>query len=211
MELNVLNINGQETGRKVTLDASVFGVEPNDHVIYLDVKRYLANKRQGTHKTKERGEVAYSTRKLFRQKGTGGARRGSIKSPLLRGGGTVFGPRPRSYEQKLNKKVKQLARVSALSLKAKDSAITVVEDFSFEAPKTKRFAEVLKALKVEGEKSLLLLGGLDNMVLLSARNIPTVNVMQAEDVSTYNILNAKQLVMTESALNMLTDLLAKKK
>lgn len=211
MELNVLNINGQETGRKVTLDASVFGVEPNDHVIYLDVKRYLANKRQGTHKTKERGEVAYSTRKLFRQKGTGGARRGSIKSPLLRGGGTVFGPRPRSYEQKLNKKVKQLARVSALSLKAKDSAITVVEDFSFEAPKTNRFAEVLKALKVEGEKSLLLLGGLDNMVLLSARNIPTVNVMQAEDVSTYNILNAKQLVMTESALNMLTDLLANKK
>ncbi|BDE83111.1 50S ribosomal protein L4 [Porphyromonas sp. HMSC077F02] len=210
MELNVLNINGQETGRKVTLDASVFGVEPNDHVIYLDVKRYLANKRQGTHKTKERAEVAFSTRKLFRQKGTGGARRGSIKSPLLRGGGTVFGPRPRDYEQKVNKKVKQLARISALSRKASANEITVVEDFSFDAPKTKQFASVLKALKIDGQKSLVLLGGIDNTLLLSARNIPTVNVMQAEDVSTYNLLDAKQLVLTESALTMLTDLLAKK-
>lgn len=210
MELNVLNINGHETGRKVTLDASVFGVEPNDHVIYLDVKRYLANKRQGTHKTKERGEVAFSTRKLFRQKGTGGARRGSIKSPLLRGGGTVFGPRPRDYEQKVNKKVKQLARISALSRKASANEITVVEDFSFEAPKTKQFVSVLKALKIDDVKSLVLLGGIDNTLLMSARNIPTVSVMQAEDVSTYNLLNAKQLVLTESALTMLTDLLAKK-
>lgn len=209
MELNVLNINGQETGRKVTLDASVFGVEPNDHVIYLDVKRYLANKRQGTHKTKERAEVAYSTRKLFRQKGTGGARRGSIKSPLLRGGGTVFGPRPRDYEQKVNKKVKRLARISALSMKASEQAIVVVEDFTFDAPKTKQFAEVLKALKVNEQKSLLLLGGLNEVILKSSRNLPKASVMQAEDVSTYNILDAKQLVLTESALTMLTDLLGK--
>ncbi|MDD7438905.1 MAG: 50S ribosomal protein L4 [Bacteroidales bacterium] len=209
MELNVLNINGQETGRKVTLDASVFGVEPNDHVIYLDVKRYLANKRQGTHKTKERAEVAYSTRKLFRQKGTGGARRGSIKSPLLRGGGTVFGPRPRDYEQKVNKKVKRLARVSALSKKAQANAIVVVEDFSFDTPKTKQFAGVLKALQLNDVKSLMLLGGLNETILKSSRNIPAVNVMQAEDVSTYNIMNAKQLVLTESALTMLTDLLGR--
>ncbi|MBR8769749.1 50S ribosomal protein L4 [Porphyromonas levii] len=209
MELNVLNINGQETGRKVTLDASVFGVEPNDHVIYLDVKRYLANKRQGTHKTKERAEVAYSTRKLFRQKGTGGARRGSIKSPLLRGGGTVFGPRPRDYEQKINKKVKRLARVSALSLKAQENAIVVVEDFNFEAPKTKQFAGVLKALQLNDVKSLMLLGGLNETLLKSSRNIPTISIMQAEDVSTYNIMNAKLLVLTESALTMLTDLLGK--
>lgn len=209
MELNVLNINGQETGRKVTLDASVFGVEPNDHVIYLDVKRYLANKRQGTHKTKERAEVAYSTRKLFRQKGTGGARRGSIKSPLLRGGGTVFGPRPRDYEQKINKKVKRLARVSALSLKAQENAIVVVEDFNFEAPKTKQFVGVLKALQLNDVKSLMLLGGLNETLLKSSRNIPTISIMQAEDVSTYNIMNAKQLVLTESALTMLTDLLGK--
>lgn len=209
MELNVLNINGQETGRKVTLDASVFGVEPNDHVIYLDVKRYLANKRQGTHKTKERAEVAFSTRKLFRQKGTGGARRGSIKSPLLRGGGTVFGPRPRDYEQKVNKKVKRLARVSALSMKAKDNAIVILEDFSFETPKTKQFAAALKALNIAEVKSLMLLGGINETILKSSRNIPTINVMQAEDVSTYNIMNAKQLVLTEGALAMLTDLLGK--
>lgn len=209
MELNVLNINGQETGRKVTLDASVFGVEPNDHVIYLDVKRYLANKRQGTHKTKERAEVAYSTRKLFRQKGTGGARRGSIKSPLLRGGGTVFGPQPRDYDQKVNKKVKRLARVSALSKKAQDNAIVVIEDFNFEAPKTKQFAGVLEALKLSDVKSLMLIGNLNEILLKSSRNIPAVSVMQAEDVSTYNIMNAKQLVLTESALTMLTDLLGK--
>lgn len=209
MELNVLNINGQETGRKVTLDASVFGVEPNDHVIYLDVKRYLANKRQGTHKTKERAEVAYSTRKLFRQKGTGGARRGSIKSPLLRGGGTVFGPRPRDYDQKVNKKVKRLARVSALSKKAQANAIVVIEDFNFEAPKTRQFAGVLKALQLNDVKSLMLLGGLNETLLKSSRNIPAISLMQAEDVSTYNIMNAKQLVLTESALTMLTDLLGK--
>ncbi|MDO5017112.1 MAG: 50S ribosomal protein L4 [Porphyromonas sp.] len=210
MELNVLNINGQETGRKVTLDASVFGVEPNDHVIYLDVKRYLANKRQGTHKTKERGEVAYSTRKLFRQKGTGGARRGSIKSPVLRGGGTVFGPRPRDYEQKINKKVKRLARVSALSQKVRDNAVVVVEDFNFDAPKTKQFAAILKALNINDQKSLLLLGAPNATVFLSARNIPAVSVLQAEDVSTYNIVDAKNLVLTESALSMLTDLLGNK-
>lgn len=202
-----MNINGQETGRKVTLDESIFGVEPNDHVIYLDVKRYMANKRQGTHKTKERGEVAFSTRKLFRQKGTGGARRGSIKSPLLKGGGTVFGPRPRSYEQKINKKTKRLARLSALSYKAKNNEIVVVEDFSFDAPKTKSFVEMMKALNINGKRNLFLIDGPSEVILKSSRNIPKVSVIQAQDVSTYNIVGSNQLVFTESALNKLTSLL----
>lgn len=202
-----MNINGQETGRKVTLDESIFGVEPNDHVIYLDVKRYMANKRQGTHKTKERGEVAFSTRKLFRQKGTGGARRGSIKSPLLKGGGTVFGPRPRSYEQKINKKTKHLARVSALSYKAKNNEIVVVEDFTFDTPKTKSFVEMMKALNINGKRNLFLIDGQNDVLLKSSRNIPKVSLMQAEDVSTYNLVGSNQLVLTESALNKLTSLL----
>lgn len=209
MELNVLNINGQETGKKVTLDEQIFGVEPNEHVIYLDVKRYMANKRQGTHKTKERGEVAFSTRKLFRQKGTGGARRGSIKSPLLKGGGTVFGPRPRSYEQKLNKKVIRLARISALSLKAKNEGVIVLEDLKMTAPKTKDFAKMLTALKVAGQNSLFLIDGIDKNALLSSRNLPKVTMLQATDVNTYELMKAKHVVITESALGKLQELLAK--
>lgn len=211
MELNVMNINGQETGRKVTLDEKVFGVEPNEHVIYLDVKRYMANKRQGTHKTKERAEVAFSTRKLFRQKGTGGARRGSIKSPLLKGGGTVFGPRPRSYEQKINKKTKQLARVSALSLKAQNNLIVVVEDLVMDAPKTKTIANLMNALKVNDKRSLFLVDGIENNknVILSCRNIEKASIMQASDVNTYKVMEANHLVITESALNKLSDVLVK--
>lgn len=211
MELNVMNINGQETGRKVTLDDKVFGVEPNEHVIYLDVKRYMANKRQGTHKTKERAEVAFSTRKLFRQKGTGGARRGSIKSPLLKGGGTVFGPRPRSYEQKINKKTKQLARISALSLKAQNNLIVVVEDLVMDAPKTKTIANLMNALKVNDKRSLFLVDGIENNknVILSCRNIEKASIMQASDVNTYKVMEATHLVITESALNKLSDVLVK--
>lgn len=206
-----MNINGQETGRKVTLDEKVFGVEPNEHVIYLDVKRYMANKRQGTHKTKERAEVAFSTRKLFRQKGTGGARRGSIKSPLLKGGGTVFGPRPRSYEQKINKKTKQLARVSALSLKAQNNLIVVVEDLVMDAPKTKTIANLMNALKVNDKRSLFLVDGIENNknVILSCRNIEKASIMQASDVNTYKVMEANHLVITESALNKLSDVLVK--
>lgn len=209
MELNVLNINGEETGKKVTLDEQIFGVEPNEHVIYLDVKRYMANKRQGTHKTKERGEVAFSTRKLFRQKGTGGARRGSIKSPLLKGGGTVFGPRPRSYEQKLNKKVKRLARISALSLKAQNNGIVILDDLKMDAPKTKDFAKMLTALKVAGQNSLFLIDGVDKNALLSSRNLPKVAMVQASDVNTYELMKAQHVVITESALGKLQELLQK--
>lgn len=208
MELKVLNIKGEETGRTVTLDEKVFGIEPNDHAIYLDVKRYQAAQRQGTHKTKGRSEVAYSTRKLFRQKGTGGARRGSIKSPILRGGGTMFGPTPRSYEQKVNKKVKRLARISALSYKAKNNEIVVVEDFSFEAPKTKQFVALLNVLKVADKKSLFLLGGkVEENVSRSARNLQSVRLLRAENVSTYGIVEAKHLVLSESGLKELTELL----
>lgn len=207
MELKVLNINGEETGRTVTLDEKVFGIEPNDHAIYLDVKRIQAAWRQGTHKTKGRSEVARSTRKLFRQKGTGGARRGSLKSPILKGGGTMFGPTPRSYEQKVNKKVRRLARLSALSYKVKNSEIVVVEDFSFDAPKTKQFVSLLNSLKVADKKSLFLLGSTEENILLSARNIPSVRVIGAENVNTYGVLEAKHLVLTESGLQKLTELL----
>lgn len=207
MELKVLNINGEETGRTVTLDEKVFGIEPNDHAIYLDVKRIQAAWRQGTHKTKGRSEVARSTRKLFRQKGTGGARRGSLKSPILKGGGTMFGPTPRSYEQKVNKKVRRLARLSALSYKAKNGEIVVVEDFSFDAPKTKQFVSLLNSLKVADKKSLFLLGSTEENILLSARNIPSVRVIGAENVNTYGVLEAKHLVLTESGLQKLTELL----
>ena len=200
MELSVYNIKGEDTGKKVTLNDSIFGVEPNDHAIYLDVKQHLANKRQGTHKSKERNEVAGSTRKLGRQKGGGGARRGSIKSPLLVGGGRVFGPKPRDYEFKLNKKVKALARKSALAYKAKENAIVVVEDFTFEAPKTKDFIAMTEGLKVAGKKLLLVLAENNKNIYLSARNLQKTNVTTVSELNTYKVLDAVQLVVTESSL-----------
>ncbi|MBQ6204670.1 MAG: 50S ribosomal protein L4 [Prevotella sp.] len=209
MEINVLNIKGQETGRKVTLNDAIFGIEPNDHVLYLDVKQYLADQRQGTHKSKERSEHAGSTRKLIRQKGSGGARRGDINSPVLVGGGRVFGPKPRDYRFKLNKKVKQLARRSALSYKAQENAILVVEDFSFDAPKTKDFIEMTKNLKVEGKKVLLLLPGTDKNVYLSARNLQRAEVMEAAKLNTYKVLNADVLVVTENSLETIDGILNK--
>ena len=209
MEINVLNIKGQETGRKVTLNDAIFGIEPNDHVLYLDVKQYLADQRQGTHKSKERSEHAGSTRKLIRQKGSGGARRGDINSPVLVGGGRVFGPKPRDYRFKLNKKVKQLARRSALSYKAQENAIVVVEDFSFDAPKTKDFIDMTKNLKVEGKKVLLLLPGTDKNVYLSARNLQRAEVMEAAKLNTYKVLNADVLVVTENSLEAIDGILNK--
>ncbi|KGL47915.1 50S ribosomal protein L4 [Porphyromonas cangingivalis] len=207
MEVNVLNISGAETGRKIQLPETIFGIEPNDHAIYLDVKQYRANLRQGTHSTKGRSQISGSTRKLFRQKGTGGARRGDIKSPLMHGGGTVFGPQPRSYAEKVNKKVKRLARLSALSYKAKNNEIIVVEDFSFAAPKTKEFAQVLNNLKVADKRSLFALNNADKSVYLSARNIQGVSMMQVDLLNTYKIVESKYLVITESALARLAELL----
>ena len=209
MDINVLDIKGQETGRKVTLSESVFGIEPNDHVIYLDVKQYMADQRQGTHKSKERSEVSGSTRKLGRQKGGGGARRGDINSPVLVGGGRVFGPRPRDYRFKLNKKVKILARKSALSYKALDKAIVVVEDFNMDAPKTKDFVNIAKNLKVDGKKVLLLLPEANKNVFLSARNLQKTHVMIAKDVNTYKILDADVLVITENSLKAVEGILNK--
>ncbi|WP_080905179.1 50S ribosomal protein L4 [Parabacteroides sp. Marseille-P3160] len=200
MELNVLNIKGESTGRTVTLNDAIFGIEPNDHAIYLDVKQYMANRRQGTHKSKERSEISGSTRKLGRQKGGGGARRGDINSPLLVGGGRVFGPRPRDYSFKLNKKVKRLARKSALSYKAKANEILVVEDFSFETPKTKEFIAIAKNLKVDGRKFLLVLAENNKPVYLSTRNLEKVSVITASDINTYKVLNAGSLLFTESAI-----------
>ena len=200
MEVNVLNIKGQDTGRKVVLSDAVFGIEPNDHAIYLDVKQYLAAQRQGTAKSKERSEIAGSTRKLGRQKGGGGARRGDIKSPVLVGGGRVFGPKPRDYSFKLNTKVKALARRSALTYKAQENAIVVVEDFTFEAPKTKEFIELLNNLKVADKKSLVVTDGANKNVYLSARNLPKAKVAIAKDINTYGVLDACALVLTESAL-----------
>ena len=200
MELNVLNIKGEDTGRKVTLNDAIFGIEPNDHAIYLDVKQYMANKRQGTHKSKERSEVSGSTRKLIRQKGGGGARRGDINSPVLVGGGRVFGPRPRSYSFKLNKKVKALARKSALSYKAKNNAIVIVEDFTMEAPKTKEFITIAKNLKVADKKLLVVLPEKNNFVYLSARNLQKANVVTVSDINTYCVLDAANLVLTESTV-----------
>ena len=197
MEVSVLNINGQETGRKATLNDAIFGIEPNDHVIYLDVKQYLAAQRQGTAKTKERSEHAGSTRKLIRQKGSGGARRGDIKSPVLVGGGRAFGPQPRDYSFKLNKKVKVLARKSALSYKAQDNAIIVVEDFNIEAPKTKDFVNITKNLKVDGKKTLVVLPEVNKNVYLSARNIQKAEVMTANAINTYKVLDADVLVISE--------------
>lgn len=209
MDINVLDIKGQETGRKVTLSESIFGIEPNDHVIYLDVKQYMADQRQGTHKSKERSEVSGSTRKLGRQKGGGGARRGDINSPVLVGGGRVFGPKPRDYRFKLNKKVKNLARRSALSYKAQEQAILVVEDFNFEAPKTKDFVNIAKNLKVDGKKLLLLLPEANKNVFLSARNIQKAHVMVAKDVNTYKILDADVLIVTENSLKAVEGILNK--
>lgn len=209
MEINVLNINGQETGRKVELNEAIFGIKPNDHVLYLDVKQYLANQRQGTHKSKERSEVSGSTRKLGRQKGGGGARRGDINSPVLVGGGRVFGPKPRDYRFKLNKKVKVLARKSALSYKAQENAIVVVEDFSFEAPKTKEFINVAKNLKIDGKKMLFVLPETDKNVYLSARNLQRTEVMLASGINAYKILNAEVLVITENSLKTIDGILNK--
>ena len=209
MEISVLNIKGEDTGRKVTLNESIFGIEPNDHVLYLDVKQYLANQRQGTAKSKERSEHAGSTRKLGRQKGGGGARRGDINSPVLVGGGRVFGPKPRDYRFKLNKKVKSLARKSALSYKAQENAIVVVEDFTFEAPKTKEFVNVAKNLKVDGRKTLLVLPEVNKNVYLSARNLQRTEIMTASALNTYKVLNADVLVITENSLKTIEGILNK--
>lgn len=209
MEVSVLNINGQETGRKVTLNEAIFGIEPNDHVLYLDVKQYLANQRQGTAKAKERSEMSGSTRKLGRQKGGGGARRGDINSPVLVGGARVFGPKPRDYRFKLNKKVKNLARKSALSYKAQENAIVIVEDFTLDAPKTKDFVNIAKNLKVEGKKTLLVLPEANKNVYLSARNLQQADVMTASTLNTYKVLNADVLVVTENSLKVIDNILIK--
>lgn len=209
MEVSVLNINGQETGRKVTLNEAIFGIEPNDHVLYLDVKQYLANQRQGTAKSKERSELSGSTRKLGRQKGGGGARRGDINSPVLVGGARVFGPKSRDYRFKLNKKVKNLARRSALSYKAQENAIVIVEDFTLDAPKTKDFVNIAKNLKVEGKKSLLVLPEANKNVYLSARNLQQAEVMTASTLNTYKVLNADVLVVTENSLKVIDNILIK--
>ena len=209
MEVSVLNINGQETGRKVVLNDAIFGIEPNDHVLYLDVKQYLANQRQGTAKTKERSEMSGSTRKLGRQKGGGGARRGDINSPVLVGGARVFGPKPRDYGFKLNKKVKVLARKSALSYKAKENAIIVVEDFEMAAPKTKEFVKIVKNLQLGERKSLLLLPSVNKNVYLSARNLQRSEVMTASALNAYKVLNADVLVITEKSLETIDGILNK--
>jgi len=210
MEINVLNLSGKETGAKVQLPESVFGVEPNDHAIYLDVKQFLANQRQGTHKSKQRNEIAGSTRKLHKQKGTGGARAGSIKSPLFNGGGRVFGPQPRDYSFKLNKKLKSLARVSALSYKAQDNNILVLEDFNFDAIKTKTYIQMEADLNVTNDKTLLVLAGVENNnVYLSSRNLKKTKVISVEQLNTYDVLNAGKLILTTGAVKTLEEALAK--
>ena len=203
MKVSVLNIKGKDTGRSVELSKSIFEIKPNDHAVYLDVKRYLANQRQGTNKTKERAEIAGSTRKSKKQKGTGTARAGSIKNPMFRGGGTIFGPRVRSYSQKLNKNVKKLARRSALTLKLKSKSVTVVEDFDFESPKTKSFSEVINALGIQDKKSLFILGGVNKNVYLSARNLERTSVVTNSEISTYGIMNAQHVVFLESSLEQI--------
>jgi large subunit ribosomal protein L4 len=209
MEVNVLNVSGKETGAKVQLPESVFGIEPNDHAIYLDVKQFLANQRQGTHKSKQRNEIAGSTRKLYKQKGTGGARAGSIKSPLFNGGGRVFGPQPRDYSFKLNKKLKALARKSALSYKAKDSSIVIVEDFNFDNIKTKSYIQFTTDLNVSEVKTLLVLGAANENVYLSSRNLKKTKVIVADQLNTYDVLNAGKLILTTGALKTLEEALAK--
>jgi len=209
MEVNVVNISGKETGAKVQLPESVFGVTPSDHAIYLDVKQYLANQRQGTHKSKQRNEIAGSTRKLYKQKGTGGARAGSIKSPLFNGGGRVFGPQPRDYSFKLNKKLKSLARKSALSYKAQDNNILVLEDFSFDTIKTKNYLNLVNALSLTGQKTLLVLPAQDNNIYLSSRNIQKVKVITADQLNTYDVLNCGKLLLTANTVKTLEEAFAK--
>jgi large subunit ribosomal protein L4 len=209
MELSVLNIKGEDTGKKVTVSEEIFGIEPNEHAIYLDVKLYLANQRQGTHKSKERAEINHSTRKIKRQKGTGGARAGSIKSPVFIGGGRIFGPRPRNYTFKINRKVKTLARISALSAKAKINGISVLEAFTFDAPKTKSYLTVLNSLALVNTKTLLILPEADSNVYLSSRNIPKAKVTTVDLVNTYDLMNADRLLISESALSNLETLLNK--
>ena len=206
MELSIYNIQGEDTGRKIALESSVFGIEPNDHAIYLTVKQYRANQRQGTHKAKERSEMSGSTRKLFRQKGTGGARRGDINSNILRGGARVFGPRPRSYSFKLNKKLRQLARRSALTYKAQDNQIMVLDQLSFETPKTKSFVSMAKALNVDGQKTLYVVSQIEDAVALSARNIPDVSIIRAQDLNTYCVLDCRKIVFTEDALAQVNEM-----
>lgn len=206
MELAVYNQQGQDTGRRVTLNDEVFAIEPNEHALYLDVKQYLANQRQGTHKSKERSEVSGSTRKLHKQKGGGGSRIGDINSPVLVGGGRVFGPRPRDYRFKLNRKLKELARRSALSLKAAAGQIVVVEDVNFEAPKTKEFVNFAKNLKVDGKKLLLVLSAKNNNVYLSMRNVPDARIMTASDINTYAVLNTETLLLTEASVEVINKL-----
>lgn len=206
MELAIYNIEGQDTGRKAQLNDSVFAIEANEHAVYLDVKQYLANQRQGTHKSKERSEVSGSTRKLHKQKGGGGSRIGDINSPVLVGGGRVFGPRPRDYRFKLNRKVKELARKSVLTVKAQENQITIVEDFTFDAPKTKDFIKFTKNLKVDGKKLLLVLADQNKNVFLSARNVPDTRLMSAKDINTYALLNNNAIVLTESSLALINNL-----
>ncbi len=209
MTVDVLSINGGTTGRSVSLPAEVFEIEPNEHAVYLDAKRYLASQRQGTHKAKERGEVAGSTRKLKRQKGTGTARAGDIKSPVFRGGGRIFGPRAdRNYRQKINKKVKRLARKSALSAKAADGSLLVIEDFSYDAPKTKAYTDMLRALELDTKKTLLVTSDYEKEVYLSSRNVKKSSVMRAQDISTYDILNAQTVILAEGAVDTITKTLA---
>jgi large subunit ribosomal protein L4 len=208
MELSVLDINGKDTGRKVKLNSEIFGIEPNDHVVYLDVKQYLANQRQGTHKSKQRNEIAGSTRKLKKQKGTGTARAGSIKSPVFRGGGRVFGPQPRDYSFKLNKKVKRLARASALTYKAQENNILVVENFSYDSPKTKMYTQMLTNLNIADKKTLLVLAEENKNVYLSARNLKGSKVSTASNVTTYELMNASKLVLCEGALDKIETILS---
>ena len=209
MKVSVLDITGKDTGRKVELSKDVFGIEPNDHAVYLDVKQYLANQRQGTHKAKERAEITGSTRKIKKQKGTGTARAGSIKSGVFRGGGRMFGPRPRDYSFKLNKNLKRLARKSALSIQANDKNLVVVEDFDFETPRTKNFLDVLKALDLEAKKSLFVLGSENTNVYLSSRNLKKSKVVKASEINTYGVLNANKVVVTESSLEGINTNLSK--
>lgn len=203
MELSVYKIDGSESGKKVVLDENIFGIEPNDHAIYLDVKQYLANQRQGTAKTKNRNEVAYSTKKIIRQKGSGGARHGSIKAGIFVGGGTIFGPQPRSYRKKLNKKLKQLAKLSALSYKAKENAIVVVEPFTMEAPKTKEFSQILKNIKAGDRKVLFVLPENSSNIYLSSRNLPEVKVITVDELNTYVIMNSYSLVLVDGVQDIL--------
>jgi len=208
MELSIIDIKGKDTGKKLSLSDSVFGIEPNDHSIYLDVKQYLANQRQGTHKAKERAEVAFSTRKLKKQKGTGGARAGSRKSPVFVGGGTIFGPKPRDYSFKLNKKLKSLARKSALSHKVKSNSLSVLQEFTLAQPKTKEFISILSSLKVDNVKTLFVLSEADKNVYLSSRNIQRAKVVTVSEVNTYDLLNADKLLFTEGAIKKIEDLLS---